>query len=250
MKYFMFFNILILISCTSAQVPADTTTPFTIAPNILPLRDWKKFSFQKLNVGYPDTKLSMKDFYSPPVISDNPFFIDMRENSFYTPRFVTDELNLIMNRPRDNAFVPILGVAYLAWQLAQKHLLISEKTAITPLDILQVPEGLPVLGLLWDHSPQKTEELYKDSTLSTNYTMMTLEDLLSKMGDNKLVRQKTIDNDQTVYYPALNRDNYADLLERGAADSTLSQNQKTIIHALKASPLLLDINLVPEKKKN
>ncbi len=239
-----------LISISYAQILPDTVTTLSVAPNILPLRDWKKFSFQDLQSSFPDTKLSMKDFYKPPVIPENPFLLDMRGHPMYTPRFVTDELNLIMNRPRDNAFVPILGVAFLALQLAQKHLLLTEKKEIQPGDLAQVPEALPILCLLWKNYPRTAGELYQDSTLSTRYTMTTLQNLLSEMTDNKLIRQKTIEDKPLEYYPALSCKQYADLIDRGLADSTLSDEQRAIIKDLKYSPLLIEISVSPEKKNH
>jgi predicted transcriptional regulator len=250
MKYFALFNIMMVVVSLQAQVPADSTNPFSVAPNILPLRDWHKFSYDELHLNYPASKPGLKYYYTPPVISENPFLVDMRGHPMYTPRFVTDELNLIMNRPRDNAFVPVLGVAFLAMQLAQKYLLISEKTAIKPADIAEVPEGLKLLHLLWQNSPQHTDQMYQDSTLSENYTMLTLQELLDKMTDNKLVRQKTVENGPIEYYPALNREAYINLLDIGLADTTLSAGQHEILHQIENSPYLVKPHMIPDEKKN
>jgi len=239
-----------LMSISYAQILPDTISAFSVAPNILPLRDWKKFSYHDFQSSFPDAKLSLKHFYEPPVIPDNPFLIDMRGHPMYTPRFVSDELNLIMNRPRDNAFVPILGVAFLALQLAQKHLLLTEKKEIQPGDLAQVPEGLPILCLLWKNYPRTAGELYQDSTLSARYTMLTLQNLLSEMTENKLVRQREIDNSPLEYYPALSCSKYSDLVDRGLADSTLTREQHAILKDLRNSPLLIEISLSPDRKSH
>ncbi len=249
MKYLLVLNVLLLFTPLDGQTVADTTNPFSIAPNVLPLRDWHKFSYSELQLNYNTLKPGIMDYYTPPVIPENPFLIDMRDHPMYTPRFVSDELNLIMNRPRDNAFVPILGVAFLAMQLAQKHLLISEITAITPRDILVVPEGIEVLDLLWDHAPQRAAELYRDSTLSEEYTMVLLEDLLTKMTDNKLVRKKTVENEPALFFPALTRQDYIELINRGIADSTLTASEQRRLHELRRSPFLTAFDLNPAKKE-
>lgn len=230
------------------QVRVDTTGAFSIAPNVLPLRNWSKFTYDDLHLNYPDLKPDLRNFYKQPVIPDNPFLVDMRGHPLYTPRFVTDELNMIMNRPKDTAFLPVLGVAFLAFQLAQQHLLIAAKTEITPRDILTAPDGLNILHLLWKKSPRTASELYKDSTLAEQYTMKTLESMLSKMTDNKLLRQKVIENSPVDYFAAINRQSYIDLVDRGMVDSTLTMQQRTILQKLKTSPYLSDFTTIPEKK--
>jgi predicted transcriptional regulator len=248
MKLLLFLCVPLLSAHLFGQEPADSAGVFSIAPNVLPLRNWSKFTYDDLHLNYPELKPDLRNFYRQPVIPDNPFLVDLRGNPFYTPRFVTDELNMIMNRPKDTAFIPVLGVAFLALQLAQQHLLISAKTEITPRDILQVPDGLVILRLLWEKSPRTAPELYKDSTLTEQCTMKTLEEILSRMADNKLVRQKMVENSPVDYFAALSRQNYIDLLDRGMVDSTLTLQQKTILEKLKTSRYLSDYVTNPGKK--
>ena len=59
------------------------------------------------------------------IMPKNYYKIDYRSSSYYVPRMVKDELSLIMNRPKDKSFVPILGVAFLAAQLASKYIFVK-----------------------------------------------------------------------------------------------------------------------------
>ena len=66
--------------------------------------------------------------YTP---SSNPFIFDNRSNSYYVPRQIRDELNLMMNRPKTaDSMVPILAVPILAAQIAANYIWVKEKSKI------------------------------------------------------------------------------------------------------------------------
>jgi hypothetical protein len=155
---------------------------------VLPLRNWLDPADHFFELKHENNKLDINQFISPNIISKDPFKLDVRGSSYYVPRMVRDELNLIMNRPRDNAFVPILPVAFLALQLATKYLLIQLKTEITTQDIENGQEGFPILKELWKKNPQTLSELYKIEELRDNYTMLELQRLIEILRNSIFLR--------------------------------------------------------------
>ena len=111
------------------------STGLKFSKPILPLRDWENLSDQYIDLNNEAKMLNIYNFISPNFIPKNPFEVDFRRTSGYVPRQVRDELNLIMNRPRDSAFIPILPVAFIALQLAGQYLLLQLKTEINAEDI-------------------------------------------------------------------------------------------------------------------
>ncbi|MCK4755117.1 MAG: hypothetical protein KAS58_07775 [Calditrichia bacterium] len=199
------------------------STRVSFPKTVLPLRNWQDSADQYFEIKHESKKLDINQYISPNIIPKDPFKLDMRGSSYYVPRMVRDELNLIMNRPRENAFVPILPVAFLALQLASEYLLIQLKTEITSQDIENGQEGLPVLEELWKKNPQTMTELYKKERLKDKYTMLELQRLLEILADNKLVKRKLIENSETQFFYALGKNQYHQIIERGKAEKFNSQ---------------------------
>ncbi len=201
------------------------STSVIFPKTVLPIRNWQDPADQYFEIKHESKKLDINQYISPNIIPKDPFKLDMRGNSYYVPRMVRDELNLIMNRPRENAFVPILPVAFLALQLAGKYLLIQLKTEITAQDIENGQDGLPVLEELWKENPQTMTELYKKERLKDNCTMLELQRLIEILADNKLVKRKLIENGDTQFFYALGKNQYYQIIERGKAQKFNSQNE-------------------------
>jgi hypothetical protein len=127
---------------------------------------------------------------------------------------VRDELNLIMNRPRDNAFLPILPVAFLAIQLASQYLIVQQKTEITVTDVKNAEEGYPILERLWKKNPQTLSELYQSDSLQDKYSMLELQRLMGILVDNKLVKRKLVEKSETQFFYALEKMRYDQLAEQ------------------------------------
>jgi len=183
---------------------------------VLPLRNWFDPTDKYFELKPETNNLDINQYISPSnIIPRDPLKLDVRGSSYYVPSMVRDELNQIMNRPRDNAFVPILAAAYLALQLSAKYLLIEKKTAITWQDVENSRVGRPILEELWQESPQTISKLYKREKLKSNYTMMELQRLTEILIDNKLVKRKLIENSETQYFYALAKNQYLYLIEQG-----------------------------------
>ena len=204
---------------------------FSFPKPILSLRNWQDPTNELIEIEHNSSHINIMDYITDPFINDNPFNRDMRSSSLYVPKTVRDELNLIMNRPRDSAFLPVLPIAFLALQMASKYLLIQSKTRIRWEDIKQSEEGLPILEHLWKSSPQTTSQLYQHADLSEQYTMRTLQEMLNILIDNKLVRQKVLENEQTQYFPALNKESYK-LIILEAKKNEAGRSEKSTIDAV------------------
>ncbi len=201
---------------------------------VAPLRDWDDTSDQFIQLENETEGLRIDHIISPNLKPDNPFGIDTRSSSHYVPRMVRDELNLIMNRPRENAFVPILPVAYLALQLAGKYLIIKQKTEITADDIENAREALPILRELWLESPLTLPDIYKKQGIYTNYTMVELKRLIDLLSENKLVRPKQVENGETIYFRAIDQLHYDHILEKvnavkAQSETKSKRQQKSVI---------------------
>jgi len=168
-----------------------------------------------------------------PFNRQSPFQMDTRTSSYYVPRDVRDELNLIMNRPRETAFVPVLGVAYLAYQLAQKYLFIKSKMTITSQDLLTAADKLGIIISLWNKSPQSMFEIY-DSLPGVIPTPELLEEQLERLQDSKLIRSRKADK-QTLYFPAISREVFKDKIEQAIQDSTLGPTEIDILKKLSSN---------------
>jgi predicted transcriptional regulator len=166
---------------------------------------------------------------TPPPIN-NPFKLDTRSSSYYVPRDVRDELNLIMNRPRESAFMPVLGVAYLAYQLAQKYLFVRSKTEISSHDLIAAGPNLDILRSLWKKSPQSLTEIYEDLH-GLNPTILRLENKLKTLQDSKLIRPRQTES-QTVYFPAVTKEVLRTKVTAALMDSTLDDTEIEILQNL------------------
>jgi hypothetical protein len=193
---------------------------------VLPLRDWQESTNQYFYLKAEVDKIDISHYISPEnIIPSDPFKTDRRGSSYYVPRMVRDELNLIMNRPKDHAFVPILPVAFLAVQLASQYLIIQQKTEITYKDIAEAEEAYPILEELWEKNPQTLSELYKKGTLQDNYTMIELQRLMDLLVVNKLVKRKLIENSETQYFYSLDKIRYDFLVEKEKSENIRESNQ-------------------------
>jgi predicted transcriptional regulator len=131
----------------------------------------------------------------------------------------------MMHRPKDNAFVPVLGVAYIAMQMVSKYLLVKNELQIKPENILNCDSQLHIIEALWSKSPQTCKELYQLENFNQKYTYKKLETEINILVDQNLVKVKRLENDEIQYFPALNRSALHTTLERGRKDSlnTISQ---------------------------
>lgn len=204
-----------------------------LKPKILPLKDWQKFEMQKLQMEYSKAELEELNYISPLVIPRNPFELDMRGSSYYVPRMIRDELNLIMNRPRETAFVPVLTAGFIALQLAHQYLLVRNKTQITHDNLLEASEGLAIIMALWNDSPQTLTQLYEKEIYKKPMTTVEIQRTLDILIDSKLVRSKKIPEAETQYFPALTQKEMKDLIDRYVAEGDCSESDR-----LKLSELL------------
>jgi hypothetical protein len=195
-------------------------------PNpVLPIRNWRDSSDQYFKLKHDKNEIDVWRYMSPNAFPTDPFKIDRRGSSYYVPGTVRDELNLIMNRPRDSAFIPVLPAAFLALQLAGQYLLVQQKTEITAEDVHNARDGLPVLVELWKQNPQTLSELYKTRHLKDNYTMLELQRLVDLLMDNKLVRRKLIEKSETQYFYAIDKIKYDLLVEQLKTEQPVSPSK-------------------------
>lgn len=205
------------------------------------INDWNTRNSSPFNLHFEENVPDPLQFYTQPKTLVNPWEIDTRNSSYYTPRIVRDELNLIMNRPRESAFVPVLGAAYIAMQLAANYLIIQKKLEITALDVLSCQQELPVLHELWHKNPQTCSQLLQIALLKEDYTYTKLQSALDRLADKNLVKIKQIENDEPQYFPGISEPEIRNLLSDAQNDTTFTPEQVKQI-----SPLLIQFQGPPK----
>ncbi len=225
---------LLIISILSlhAQDSLQTNELFSVKPKYLIPQHHSEIQFQQIDLNFQNFDMPSRYYYTPDHLQQNPFSIDTRSGSYYTPRLVRDELNNMMYRPKDHAFVPVLGVAFIALQMASKYLLVARELQIKPENILNSQKQLPILEALWDKSPQTCNELYTIEKFKRMYSYKTLENDIMQLVDQKLVKSRRMENDEVQYYPAIERSTLQHTLQTGRKDSLTLSSQKSQIDSL------------------
>ena len=202
-----------------AQDSLKTSDLFSIKPKLLVPQSRSEIQLQNINLEYKFVPLNNNYHYTPDHLTSNPFGMDTRSSSFYTPRFIRDELNVMMSRPKDHAFVPVLGVAFIAAQMIGKYLLVERELQINPENILKCHKQIPILEELWQNNPQTCNQLYKIEYFNQAYTFKDLEININVLVDEKLVKVKRLENDELQYFPAINKSKLQFTLKEGRKDS-------------------------------
>jgi len=210
---------------TFPSVNKSDTLNIAFPEPVLPLPDLQKFNYPRLELKQTGNALNIYQYISPDFMPANPFELDLRQTSNYVPGMVRDQLNRIMDRPRDSAFLPILPVAFLALQLASKYLLIQQKTEITVENIISAEEAIPLLKILWVQSPQTLTEMYEKVKIRDNHTMRDVERLVNLLIENNLVRTRIIENAGTKYYAALQEAEYLELKKKAEVQGREKQSR-------------------------
>jgi predicted transcriptional regulator len=196
-------------------------------PIIIPLIYWDRFNSDQITLIHKEPSFYKYKFSPKTIFPENPFYFDGRSSSYYVPRFVSDELNMIMNRPKSTAFLPVLNVAFWAAQLAAKYLLIQQKIAIEVENVLRSEQGIPIIQQLWEKNPQTATQLFDINSLQEKNTVVSLKNILELLSDNKLVKTKKLGDGDLQYFPAISRNELSTLLEKAYVDTSLSKREIT-----------------------
>ena len=207
--------VIVFLIVKSSILCAQDSTKSSIGLTFKPALIFPKFD-SLLEISRPE-KITRREWI-PRIDIRNPFAIDTRTSSYYVPRQVRDELNLIMNRPRESAFMPVLGLAaFLASQIAENVLFISLKTSIDAENILRSRNNTDILELLWEKNPRTADELYLEPPFENEMTCNGLIDSLNVLIENNLIRTRQ-EKENTFYFPALKRDVFILKIKRFLSD--------------------------------
>jgi hypothetical protein len=165
--------------------------------------------------------------YTP---SSNPFIYDNRSSSYYVPRPIRDELNLIMNRPKTaDSMVPIIAIPLIAAQIAAKYIWVQEKSKIKKDNILDGAEGFDLLHLLWQESPLTISKIKQNGEGAEIEEYEVLERRMQMLVDNKLVKMRKSKNSETRYYPAKTRQELAEIVRTILNDDTTTAEESATL---------------------
>ena len=182
------------------------------------LRDSVSFSidYPKPNPFYINPKN-----YTP---SSNPFIFDNRSSSYYVPRAIRDELNLMMNRPKTaDSMVPIIAVPLIAAQIAANYIWVQEKSRIKKENILESAGEIDLLRRLWQKNPLTINTIVQDDEKSGRDTERyhEIEKRMQILINNKLVKMKKVEKSEAQYFPAKTKQELAEIVR------TMLNNQET-----------------------
>ena len=188
--------------------------------NRLNLRDSVSFSikYPKPNPFYIDPKK-----YTP---SSNPFVFDNRSSSYYVPRAIRDELNLMMNRPKTaDSMVPIIAIPIIAAQIAANYIYVQEKSRIKKENLLNSAEDIDLLRQLWQKNPLTVSNIYQNGDRQDSEQYEGLEKRMQVLVDNKLVKMKKIENSEPQYFPAKTKQELAEIIRSILNDETTTPEE-------------------------
>lgn len=165
-----------------------------------------------------------------PQTPHSPLDIDRRGSSFYTPRYVQDKMDNIMNRPRSDSFVPIFPMAVIAARIAMSQIDVDKLFEPAVRDYIMPDSTWQVLELLWEKSPQTIETIYPELKTEKPQTARTVERQLTLLAERGLLKTRVDEQPQRVwFFPAQKRQEAAALLQSALRDSSLTPDQITNI---------------------
>jgi hypothetical protein len=219
----------------STRNPGERLLSFFPAEKLSTQYGGLRFDLHEVELKYPLN--SYQSFLNRSIsdLTSNPFTIELRESSYYVPVRVRDELNLIMNRPRDSAFFPVLGVAWIAYQLGSKYLQIQQKNIIDHDQLLKAYPALPLLYSLWQKYPQTAGQLYHRSEIQQVMTFKQLQEKLDLLQQNNLIKSRYYSPDSVQYFPGLFRAGMIAILNSAEGKPDLPDDAKITLQAIRQS---------------
>jgi predicted transcriptional regulator len=171
--------------------------------------------------------------YTP---SSNPFIFDNRSSSYYVPRQIRDELNLMMNRPKTaDSMVPILAVPIIAAQIAANYIWVKEKSKIKSSNLLQAASEMALLEILWQKNPWTISQIHEECNLTQSLPYKDLQKRMQILVDNKLVKMKQIENGESQYFPACTSQELAEIIRNILREETFpSHENETLLSILRS----------------
>lgn len=162
-----------------------------------------------------------------PKMPSNPWELDYRSSSYYTPKLVQDKMDQIMNRPRSDSFVPVMAMAFFAASLAVKQLQASKLFQLSAEDYLLDDSEWQVLEALWNKSPLGIDELYLNTGLRDNTTAAELQKQLAKLADKNLIKTRDAGSNIILFYPAQDKKTVKQLFIEDIHNNVVSDSLKT-----------------------
>ena len=202
----------------------------------------------KAKLFYPNTSISVdvpqKNVFIPKyydlknVIPDNPLMMDYRYGSYYTPKEVSDQLALAMNRPRPDSFLPWPSLVLFGAYAAYQYFIHKDQFEIKARDYLLEPEDEIIMLALWKKSPQTVSQLLKNPQIYKYNSYNTLVNRMNRLEDRLLVKSKIIEKASMQYFPAQKKAEVIVLLSNALENDQLTMKERqrlvTLIEKLKA----------------
>jgi len=88
---------------------------------------------------------------------------------------------------------------------------------------LKTIDDYRIMNELWKKSPQTSSELYKITSLKNKYTLKELNFRMNNLIDNKLVKQKNLEDQELQFFPAISKSEYEKLLQQINSDTSINK---------------------------
>ncbi|MCB0282087.1 MAG: BlaI/MecI/CopY family transcriptional regulator [Calditrichaeota bacterium] len=203
-------------------LPDSTTTSFTKIDSTL----YHKNDSLGLKLTFPLENKINRNAIPVPKMPDNPWELDYRSSSYYTPRLVQDKMDQIMNRPRSDSFVPVMAMAFFAANLAVKQLQASKLFQLSAEDYLVDDLEWKILEALWKESPLRIDELYLNTNLKDSTTATELQKHLTHLADKNLIKTRDAGSDIILFYPALDLNSVKQLFIEDVRNDSVNDSLK------------------------
>jgi hypothetical protein len=218
------FGFSVLYAQLGLTLPGDTLKYSLYNFNSLHLKAQSMLTIEYLT---PEPFIIDPQKYTP---SSNPFVFDNRSNSYYVPRQIRDELNLIMNRPKTaDSMVPIIAIPLIAAQIAANYIWVQEKSKIRSKNILNAAEEMDLLRLLWQDSPLTISMISNNMESQNAEKYEYLEKRMQVLSDNKLVKIKKVENGESRYYPAKTKQELAEIIRAIINEGNISEEEHEVL---------------------
>ena len=197
----------------------------TLATNkTLDSLDLFKIDTLNLKLTYPLEKQLPKDILNIPA-PKSQLDVDTRTGSYYTPRNVQDKMDQIMNRPRRDSFVPILGLAAFAVSVALKQVEAAKLFEPKAEDYLLQEKEFLVLEKLWQKSPSKIDDLYLKTNLKEKNTVSELQKTITALSDKNLIKTRSDGNNVVLFFPAQKLDYVKKMINTATFENEKSESE-------------------------
>lgn len=231
----LIFSVLIQFSLADEPAKPDSSAAKNDSLLVIPSSPLSLIPQDSINVQFkfPSKKTTAPARIIPrPSLPANPLSIDTRSGSYYTPKNVQDKMDQIMNRPRQDSFMPVLAMAVFAAKVAAKHLEVEKLFALKAEDYLIPENQIDILEQLWQKAPKRIDELYFAGNLSQGLTAKKLQNILLDLTEKNLLKTRDAGENNILFFPAQRKADVVKMIKAALRSENITEARMTQLQNL------------------